>query len=268
MVLPPNDMPKLTCPSCLYTRSWKLRRGARRCKKCRKEFREGTYPVAGIRSTKEEWFICIQTFLSERSIRAVTERTGFGQSRVEKMLHHLRVCMNSDVPALFVGRCEADETFIGGQRKNKRLHIRRIGKRHVTYKIPIVGVYSRKSGQVATKVVYTRNEKSVIGFIVSQLDPCRAVLYTDGYKMNRAVRKHGIRHFYVNHHLGEYKRGAIHTNGIEGFWGYLKRYLAVIGGIRHDRFPLFVGELTWRYNHRKLSSRQREEALLRLVLDP
>jgi len=68
--------------------------------------------------------------------------------------------------------------------------------------------------------------------------------YTDGYKMNRAVRKHSIRHYYVNHHLSEYKRESIHTNGIEGSWKYLKRPLAMIGGARHQRFPLFVGEIT------------------------
>ena len=267
--LPPNDMPKLSCPSCFYTRFWHLRRGARKCKKCRKEYRIGTHPVAHVRSTEKEWLACIHAFLLVRSIRAVKELTDLGQSRIEKMLTHLRMLMTADTPLPFEGVCESDETFIGGQRKNKRLHIRRLEKSkrgHGTTKIPIVGVLSRRTGQVAVKVLQKRSETTVIGFIVSQLNKKKAILYTDGYKMNRAVRKHGIRHFYVNHRAGEYVRGTIHTNGIEGFWGYLKRHLAMIGGIRHERFPLFVGEITWRYNNRHLTLKEKEQALLELVL--
>lgn len=263
-----KNMSGTPCPFCLYTRSWKLRRGAKKCKRCRREFRVGVYPVAHIRSTVQEWKKLIEAFVTERTILSVTERTKFGQSRVEKMLTHLRLCMTEDVPPPFTGRCEADETFIGGQRKNKRIHIRRLETKrgHGTQKIPIVGVVCRKTGQARVKVLEERNEETVIGFMVSVLDKRRAVLFTDGYKMNRAVRKYGIRHFYVNHRAGEYVRGAIHSNTMEGFWGYLKRRLAVIGGIRHNQFPLFIGEIVWWYNHRELSRTEKEQALLRLVL--
>lgn len=44
-----------------------------------------------------------------------------------------------------------------------------------------------------------------------------------------------------------------HFNGLEGFWGYLKRMLAAKGGIRCERLPLYLAEYVWRYNHRKLA---------------
>jgi len=37
-------------------------------------------------------------------------------------------------------------------------------------------------------------------------------------------------------------------NGLEGFWGYLKRKLLAKGGIRREKVPLFLGEYVWRYN--------------------
>jgi len=217
----------------------------------------------------EDWRSVVRAFLLRRTIHAVVEQTGIAHCRVEKMLHHLRMLMTNDIPEPFVGLCEADETFIGGKWTNKSRSFRKgkkAGRGHGTSKLPVVGVLSRKTGQVAVRVVERRCEETVIGFIVSTLNKRRAILYTDGYKMNRAVRKHGIRHFYVNHHLGEFSRGSIHTNGIEGFWGYLKRQLVSIGGIREDRLYLFVGEIAWRYNHRRLSRTEKEQALMRLVL--
>jgi transposase len=41
-----------------------------------------------------------------------------------------------------------------------------------------------------------------------------------------------------------------HVKGLEGFWGYLKRWLAAKGGIRRERLPLYLAEYVWRYNHR------------------
>lgn len=260
-------MPKIACPYCSYTRFWQLRREAKKCKRCKREFRSVHYPVPTISSTECDWKEVLHVFLRMRTIQAVVRETSIGHCRVEQMLQYLRLEMFHDKPEPFIGVCEADETFIGGQWKNKPRSVRRKGtpKGHGTTKTPIVGVYSRKTGQVATKVLSKRNEETVIGFMVSQLNHKRAILYTDGYKMNRAVAKHGIRHYWVNHHLGEFGRGAIHTNSIEGFWGYLKRHLAQIGGIQHRHLHFFVAEFQWRFNYRNLSLEEQQQALLKLI---
>ncbi|MCD6149282.1 transposase [bacterium] len=48
---------------------------------------------------------------------------------------------------------------------------------------------------------------------------------------------------FVKHSENEYsdKKGN-HINGLEGFWGYLKRKLAAKGGIRKEKLPLYLGE--------------------------
>jgi len=52
----------------------------------------------------------------------------------------------------------------------------------------------------------------------------------------------------VEHKEKEYVNGKNHINGLEGFWGYLKRKLAAKGGIRRAYLYLFLGEYVWRYN--------------------
>lgn len=55
-------------------------------------------------------------------------------------------------------------------------------------------------------------------------------------------------------------------NALEGFWGYLKRRLSAKGGIRREKLPLYLGEYSWRYNHRKLTLKEQEKRLLNLIL--
>ena len=70
----------------------------------------------------------------------------------------------------------------------------------------------------------------------------------------------------VRHEQGEYSdcRGN-HINGMEGFWGYLKRILAAKGWIRQERLPLYLAEYVWRYNHRELEIRDQIEIVLTLL---
>ena len=75
----------------------------------------------------------------------------------------------------------------------------------------------------------------------------------------------GYVHRTVEHGEKEYVRGKNHINGLEGFWGYLKRQLASRGGIRRKRLPLYLAEYVWRYNNRKLTIEKQIEKLLNLV---
>jgi len=76
----------------------------------------------------------------------------------------------------------------------------------------------------------------------------------------------GYVHRLVKHGENEYsdKRGG-HINGLEGFWGYLKRKLAAKGGIRKERLPIYLGEYVWRYNHRQFSFKEREDLLFKRI---
>ena len=48
-----------------------------------------------------------------------------------------------------------------------------------------------------------------------------AAVYTDGHLAYRALSEYELQA--VNHNVGDYVMGRAHTNGIEGFWGGMKR---------------------------------------------
>lgn len=226
------------------------------------------YPVPGIRSTREDWKDCIAVFLRQRTSASIAKETGIGANRAVSMTHLLRACMMADLPKRFKGPVEMDETYIGGQRKNKRLHIRKIKakKGHGTDKLPIMGIFDRSGKQIYVEVMAQKLSMPHIFIIMSRQVKAGAEVFTDGFKMYRGLKKKGFRHSYVDHDSGEYVRGEVHTNNIEGFWGILKRKLSCIGGMRRGKLKFFVAEIVWRFNHRNISLTEQERKLLESVI--
>ena len=68
----------------------------------------------------------------------------------------------------------------------------------------------------------------------------------------------GYKHESVRHNIGEYGRGDVHTNGIEGYWSNLKRGII---GVYHQVSPKhlhrYCDEFAFRYNTRKFKEADR-----------
>ena len=92
-----------------------------------------------------------------------------------------------------------------------------------------------------------------------------SVVCSDTFSSYTGVAAGGYIHRLVDHSLTFSDRKGNHVNGLEGFWGYLKRRLAAKGGIRRERLPLYLAEYVWRYNHRKLSAQEQVRGLLNLL---
>jgi len=92
------------------------------------------------------------------------------------------------------------------------------------------------------------------------------VVCSDAWKGYTGIATQGYVHRMVEHGKGEYSdcKGT-HINGLEGFWGYLKRRLAAKGGIRRERLDLYLAEYVWRYNNRKLTLAEQVKKLLALL---
>ena len=263
-------MGNVTCPKCGYPRAWTLRRNKRKCKRCGREYSPRPYPVDGFRVTADAWRSVSRTFLRERSSLRISEESGLSPKTAQLAAHRLRLAMADDVPGPVCGTVEMDETYIGGQRKNKRLHIRRLcpAKRgHGTDKLPIVGLFSRDTGQVFVEVEPRKLDMQFVSGFVRRHVAMGSTVCTDGFKMYRGLWGSGYVHRWVDHAGGEMVRGTVHTNNIEGFWGLMKRRMGCIGGMRRERLHLFVGEIAWRFNHRNITDEEKERALMGLVLD-
>ena len=47
-----------------------------------------------------------------------------------------------------------------------------------------------------------------------------------------------------------FARGKVYINGLEGFWGYAKERLIKHHGVSPSKFPVYLKEMEFRYNHR------------------
>lgn len=256
------------CPKCLHSRHWKIRRGKRRCKKCRTEFSPRTPAVPGLRLDDDGLRRVASAFISLGTVRRVAEKSDLSKATAQKACNLFRLAMHADTPPIFSGPVEVDETYIGGQRKNQRLHIRKLyppKRGHGTQKLPIIGILDRATGMVRIEVMVRKLDKvQVLGF-VTRTTVAGACVFTDGFHYYRDLAALGYRHESIDHNAGEYVRGDVHTNGIEGFWGYMKRRMGTIGGMRRDRLGLFATELAWRYNNRRITDDQKTDLLVGLM---
>jgi hypothetical protein len=77
-----------------------------------------------LRFTKDQWKEIIRWFLLEQSSQNIAIRTSIKRLRVLRSLTIIRQALTKDVPGIFSGTVEVDETYLGGQWKNKRKIIR------------------------------------------------------------------------------------------------------------------------------------------------
>ena len=202
----------------------------------------------------------------ELSSNKVSRQTKIERKRVLRALAYARIAMHKDIPKVFSGIVEVDETYLGGQWKNKRKSTRAIGTKRGrgTSKQPVFGILCR-SGLVWAEIVDDAEAKTLQPLIKKQVTT-GSTICSDTWKGYTGIATQGYVHRLVKHSEQEYsdKKGT-HINGLEGFWGYLKRKLAAKGGIRRDKLWLYLGEYVWRYNNRKIPVDKQVLKLIKLL---
>jgi len=161
--------------------------------------------------------------------------------------HRIREAMDAGDP-MFSGPVEADETYIGGKRKNMTAEKRsQQTGRGSAGKTPVVGIRDRESGKVDAEVVENVNKPTVQDFVEERTD-ADAIVYTDEAAVYIGL---GRTHEAVRHSVGEYVRGQAHTNGLESFWASMKRgYQGVYHWMSAKHLHRYVAEFEGRHNDR------------------
>ena len=263
-------MSRYSCKRCGNRRFYKVRRGKKRCSRCLYEFTPRL--VKGIRLPIKKWRQIIEWFLLERSGRWIAHKLSLGKNQTYQALFKIRQTVSKDVPDVFTGIVEVDETYLGGQKKNKNKKqllkeketFGRESKRGFgTTKQPVFGILSR-SGRVFARLVDDTEAKDLIPIITKKVKPGTKIC-SDTYRSYTGLAACGFIHRTVEHRTKNYVKGKNHINGLEGFWGYLKRKLAAKGGVRRKYLHLFLGEYVWRYNNRKLDIEQQKNRIVELL---
>lgn len=256
-------MTRFRCPKCGDHKSWHVRRDYRVCKECRYEWNPKSLPF---RLTKNQWKQVLGWFMLGLSSNQISEQSGITKLRILRALTYTRNVMIQDVPEVFSGIVEVDETYIGGQWKNKRKSERVKGTKRGrgTSKQPVFGIYCR-DGKVWAEIVDDVEAETLQPLIKKRVKK-GSVINSDTWRGYTGIAAYGYVHRLVKHNEGEYSNSkGTHINGLEGFWGYLKRRLAAKGGIRRERLSLYLAEYVWRYNNRNLTVNEKVLRLMKLL---
>ena len=146
------------------------------------------------------------------------------------------------------GAVEVDETFIGTDRTIKPMGERRGRGYHHKHKV--LALVDCESGKARSMVVDDL-KASTLAPLVRENVTKEAKLMTDEAASYTLVCREFAGHCIVHHGKGEYRRGPIHTNTIEGYFSIFKRGME--GTYQHcakKHLHRYLAEFDFRYNER------------------
>jgi transposase len=256
-------MGKISCPKCRFKKVYVLSNGKRKCSRCKYEFTPHRLPLY---LTRDQWKEIIRWFLLEQSSLNISIRTRIERKRILRALTIIRTSLTKDLQEIFSGTVEVDETYLGGQWKNKRRSVRDQGSKRGrgTKKQPVFGILCR-NGTIWAEVVDDVGAETLQP-LISRKVSTGSIVCSDTWKAYTGIASRGYIHRLVNHGEKQYTDGkGNHINGLEGFWGYLKRKLVSKGGIRREKLPLYLWEYVWRYNHRNENDNVKVKRIIKLL---
>lgn len=205
-------------------------------------------------------------FLLGQSSATIAQEAHLGRGQVLRALTLMRQVMARNISPVFEGIVDVDETYLGGTWRNKRKAERAKGTKRGrgTTKQAIFGILCR-NGQVWANIVPNVEANTVLPLLRKRV-AAGTVVCSDTFKSYTGIAARGYIHRMVRHERQEYSDGrGNHINGMEGFWGYLKRMLVAKGGIRQERLRLYLAEYVWRYNRRGLQIKDQIKCILALL---
>jgi transposase-like protein len=246
------------CPRCgAMDRIGKLagkstRQGVYKCYDCRKPF------TVRVGTIFEDSHVALKLWLQAIYLVAASKK-GISANQLHRVLgvtlktawfmgHRVREAMRDIAVDRLGGEgssgiVEADETYFGKTRG--------MGKgAHLKQKQQVVALVERK-GRVRTFHVPSVNADSLKTILDGNIAQ-ESRLMTDGAGMYKKIGKNFASHEVVDHAAGEYARGDVTTNTVEGFFGVLK--MGIRGVYQHvspEHLSRYLNEFEFRYNNRK-----------------
>jgi transposase-like protein len=170
------------------------------------------------------------------------------------MMHRIREAMHEgDSPFSQLGgegkTVEIDESFVGGLEKNKHRSKRKHKGTGGVGKEAVFALVER-GGRVRSHHVPAVNTKTLRPILQAQVDGATFVITDEGGAMKHVGREFAS-HDSVNHSVGEYVRGDVHTNTIEGYFSIMKRGInGVYHHVSQQHLKRYLAEFDFRYNER------------------
>lgn len=248
----------VSCPRCGNTEVYTLASGIHwQCQACNEQgYRFSVIAGTIFENTNKDlrdWFRVIHLMLTSKkgmSALQIQRMMGFGSYKTAwYMCHRVRAGLVDKEFCKLMGIVEVDETFIGGDDKNRH-HNKKVGHKNYGGKTPIIGAIERK-GKVVVRVLNRVSQSALETFVRQTVQTDVSLLATDEHRGYATLANKGYAHQSTNHSKRKYVVGAVHTNTIEGFWSMVKR--GIMGSyhkVSKKYLPLYVAEFQFRYNNR------------------
>lgn len=252
------------CPHCGATseRVKKLegeahRPGLYQCNECREQF-TATVGTLFERSKipLRKWLMALYLMMASKkgmSSHQMSRMLGVSYKSTWFMTHRLREALREGkFPGQLGGEgktVEADETFIGGKEKNRHRSKRAKSRLGGSWGKETVFSLVERGGEVRSMHVTSVSAATLRPILIAQIDK-QSMLVTDDAGQYRHMNR-DFRHEIVNHGIGEYVRGAAHTNTIESYFAIMKRGInGVYHHVSQQHLKRYLAEYDFRYNER------------------
>ncbi len=246
------------CPHCKGTerigrlKGAATRFGVHKCYACRKQFR------VTVGTVFESSHIALHLWL-QAAYLLCSSKKGISSNQLHRtlgvtlktawfMTHRLREALRGGVLPPMGGEApvEADETYLGNKKGATRTPKGRIGHANKRAVVTLV-----ERGGTARSFHVERADKVTVTTILRSNVRREATLMTDESRLYNDARGLVTRHDAVSHSMGEWVRGDVHTNTVEGYFSVFKRGMRGIYqhcGERH--LHRYLAEFDFRYNNR------------------
>jgi transposase len=228
------------CPQCGHHWAWALADGRFKCRRCRHRY---TFRFAwdALRLSERAKLKLLDYFVLGVPAYRLRFRGPASRPTAEKFSRVIRHVLSvaEECAEPFAGAIECDEAMFGGHREGKRGW-------GAAGKVIVLGILQR-DGVVRVFPIQGRGRGTIERLVVEHTRP-GSLYYTDDWQAYAGLSVRGS-HVVVRKERGR-PRGRDHINGIEGFWSYAKHWLYHYRGVPEKFFHLYLGEISFRFNHR------------------
>ena len=232
------------CIRCKTRKIYRVRRDRYRCSQCGYEFSDFTGRwVNKVKLPLRDWLWLIKLFELEISARKASQQLGISYPTVHKAFHLIRQSITAhsgNGDSFLDGEIEAKGTYFENRRKGRQAGNSKTG-------FPVFGILERK-GLVRVEPLQDLSAEAVLNLTVKTVRR-GSIVYTDRWGSYDALMFCGYKHFTVDHGR-RFSRSNVHINGMDGFWSYAKERMNKFHGVSKEKFPLYLKEMEFRYNHR------------------
>lgn len=228
-----------------------IRHGLKKCGECRKQF------TVKVGTVFEHARIPLHKMLQAVHLMASSKK-GISAHQLHRVLevqyksawflaHRIREAMRSGALDQFgVGgtAVEVDETFL--LRDPDREH----KSGGASHKMKVLSLLDRETGRTRSMVLQNLRKEEIAPIVMANLAR-EARLMTDESLLYRKIGREFAEHSVVRHNFGEYVRGDVYTNTIEGFFSIFKRGMrGVYQHCSKKHLHRYLAEFDFRYSNR------------------